>query len=186
MPVQLQFVSLTDRPCNPLEQVQAKLGEPPSDYLHLMAEGCHLACLQNDGLIEPLYRLHASRLKLIIQKCPVPDGDLEPCWTAATRHCFLPATSDAIKDTCVDPIVGLRLLLLQDCAAAMSWIVDKDKNYHKASEERGRIIGLAKTVSRSGLSPFSSSRMHSIHFVAGPCLKGFVRRVEEARGRLSR
>lgn len=48
-------------------QILAKLGSRPEEYLQLLAQSCYLAALHANGLLEPIYRLHASRLKLLLQ-----------------------------------------------------------------------------------------------------------------------
>lgn len=42
-----------------------KTGKPPADFLRFFARSSHLASLHAGGLLEPLYALHAARLKLL-------------------------------------------------------------------------------------------------------------------------
>lgn len=42
-----------------------KQGRPPEEYLRRFASAAHLAAAHAGGLLEPLYSLHAARLKLL-------------------------------------------------------------------------------------------------------------------------
>ena len=54
---------------NELGKALAKLGAPPGVYLQRFARACCYATVLMGGRAEPLYRLHASRLKLLHQVC---------------------------------------------------------------------------------------------------------------------
>eukprot|EP00898_Chlorokybus_atmophyticus_P006927 jgi/Chlat1/7235/Chrsp58S06868 len=69
-------------------------------------------------LLEPLYRLHSSRLKLLCTEAP----DL----SAVRQHMFL---DEASMETGVD---DERALLFADCIAAMEFFLERDKYFHKA------------------------------------------------------
>lgn len=47
-----------------------KQGRPPGDYLGRFAKASHLAATHAGGLLEPLYVLHAARLKLLDAQLP--------------------------------------------------------------------------------------------------------------------
>lgn len=54
------------------------------------ARACHLASVHAGGLLEPLYRLHATRLKAL--RMPgAPLVDLARCECICCRKCCLPA-----------------------------------------------------------------------------------------------
>eukprot|EP00873_Tetraselmis_striata_P018310 jgi/Tetstr1/438574/TSEL_027125.t1 len=142
-------------PCMPEEwsfpyyqgKILAKFGAKPDEYLHLMARGCRMATVYSGGLLEPLYRLHASRLKLILQD----GGD----WAAARAHCFLPETTEAVE--AVDALEPRhRELLLSDCLEAMRWVLDKDKFFHKA------VYRLAKAHAAQGDIPAALEQLTTI------------------------
>lgn len=38
-----------------------------SEYLPTLARACNLASVHNGGVLEPLYQLHAARLKLLLR-----------------------------------------------------------------------------------------------------------------------
>jgi len=81
------------------------MGAPPAEYLRRFAAASHLASLHAGGLLEPLYQLHACRLKLLdalpTDPTPVappaaPAGSsgaaavaAEEVVTAVGRYCFL-------------------------------------------------------------------------------------------------
>mmetsp|Transcript_16588 Transcript_16588/g.46306 ORF Transcript_16588/g.46306 Transcript_16588/m.46306 type:complete len:1287 (-) Transcript_16588:221-4081(-) len=121
-----------------MAKVAAKLGEPPERYLRLMAQSCHLATVHSGGILEPLYRLHASRMKLLLQE------PCSPSWlAAAASFCFLPSTRLALQSGSTEPqgattssaasLPAERDLLLRDCLDAMTWLLDRDKGFHKAA-----------------------------------------------------
>ena len=70
-------------------KLAAKLGYAPANVLHLMAQACHKADTHEGGLTEPLYRLHATRLKLLLGPNP-PLG-------AIAGYPFLPETSSHLQ-----------------------------------------------------------------------------------------
>uniref|UniRef100_A0A061REY4 Calcineurin-binding protein cabin-1 n=2 Tax=Tetraselmis sp. GSL018 TaxID=582737 RepID=A0A061REY4_9CHLO len=113
-------------------KISAKLGAPPSSYLPQMARACHLAKVHSGGLLEPIYRLHASRLKLITENAVDADA-LKAC----ARHCFLAESIEPAAELVVATgdcsMEQLRGLLVNDCLQAMAWILEKDKNFHKAN-----------------------------------------------------
>ena len=45
-------------------------GAPVEEYLPEFARACRCAARHTDGALEPLYRLHATRLKLLLKSCP--------------------------------------------------------------------------------------------------------------------
>lgn len=53
-----------------LGKSKAKLGAPAGVVLRHYARACWLASTLLGGRVEPLYRLHASRLKLLLQASP--------------------------------------------------------------------------------------------------------------------
>ena len=55
---------------------------PPEQYLPDMARACSLASVHAGGLVEPLYRLHATRLKILQQP-----QSLEPAALALIARC---------------------------------------------------------------------------------------------------
>ena len=65
-----------------------KAGAPAEEYLGHFAMACHRARAAVSGALEPLYRLHASRLKLLM----APDPDLP----LIARHCFLKSTAKQV------------------------------------------------------------------------------------------
>ena len=65
-----------------------KAGAPPSEYLRQFALACHRANAAVSGALEPLYRLHASRLKLLMG----PDPDLP----LIARYCFNKSTAKQV------------------------------------------------------------------------------------------
>ena len=60
------------------------MGARPDVYLRHYALACHRANEAVSGALEPLYRLHASRLKLLLE----PGADLRNI----ARYCFSKAT----------------------------------------------------------------------------------------------
>ena len=65
-----------------------KAGAPPEEYLSHFALACHRAKAAVSGALEPLYRLHASRLRLMMG----PDPDLP----VIARFCFLKSTAKQV------------------------------------------------------------------------------------------
>ena len=61
-----------------------KVGSGPDVYLRHYALACHRANEAVSGALEPLYRLHASRLKLLL----LPNADLR----CIARYCFNKST----------------------------------------------------------------------------------------------
>ena len=41
---------------------------PAGEFLPALARACRCAALHTDGVLEPLYRLHATRLKLLLAR----------------------------------------------------------------------------------------------------------------------
>jgi hypothetical protein len=66
-----------------------KAGAPPEEFLGHFAMACHRAKAAVSGALEPLYRLHASRLKLLMG----PDPDLP----VIARYCFLKSTAKQVS-----------------------------------------------------------------------------------------
>jgi hypothetical protein len=64
-------------------------GAPVDEYLPALARACRCAALHTDGALEPLYRLHATRLKLLLPKgCP-PGLPSLPLLRQLARCCCL-------------------------------------------------------------------------------------------------
>lgn len=72
-----------------------KQGRPAAEFLRMLARSAHLAASHAGGLLEPLYALHAARLKLL-DALPSPGSAGEGGAAAAgvleavARYCFLP------------------------------------------------------------------------------------------------
>lgn len=71
-------------------KLAAKMGAPAHVVLHHMADSCRLALSHKGGQTEPLYRLHATRLKLLLAP-GVPPLD------AIAAFPFLPETHDQLE-----------------------------------------------------------------------------------------
>ena len=71
-------------------KLAAKMGAPAHDMLHHMADSCRLALSHKGGQTEPLYRLHATRLKLLLA------SDVPPL-AAIAAFPFLPETKDRLE-----------------------------------------------------------------------------------------
>ena len=98
------------------------MGAPPTEYLRRFAAASHLASLHAGGLLEPLYQLHACRLKLLdalpMDSTPVAPAAApaarpgaaavaeEAVLTAVGRYCFLaPGEEDLPGSRGVSPHV---------------------------------------------------------------------------------
>ena len=73
-------------------KLAAKMGASSNEVLHLLARACHDAAKHRGGLTEPLYRLHATRLKLLL----APDPPLD----VIAAHPFLPETLEMLESEC--------------------------------------------------------------------------------------
>ena len=96
--------------------------------------------MHEGGLLEPLYRLHASRLKLLLCGA-APLGLL-------ARHCFAPELTEELRaraaqqgaaegtaTAVADPELAPKLL--EDCLQALAFCLEEDKNFHKARYRLG-------------------------------------------------
>ena len=72
-----------------------KAGAGPAVYLRHCALACHRANEAVGGALEPLYRLHASRLKLLSQ----PEPDLR----VISRYCFSKSTAAQVRSPVFKP-----------------------------------------------------------------------------------
>ena len=77
-------------------KLAAKRGAQAQEVLHLLAEACLLATAHKGGQTEPLYRLHASRLKLLLGS--------EPPLEAIAAFPFLADTQDRLQGEHTMPI----------------------------------------------------------------------------------
>jgi hypothetical protein len=125
-----------------------KLGEPPELYLPSMARACHLAAEQHGGaVLDAVHALHAARLRLIIElQEGLPQHGLDLDVSASpllfellATYSFLKENQQAVAAVLELPGGGWRQrqssavsLLLEDCAAAMRWCIEKEKWFHKA------------------------------------------------------
>ena len=79
-----------------------KQGRPAGEYLRMLARSAHLAASHAGGLLEPLYALHAARLKLL-DALPAPGSAVESGDAAAgvleavARYRFLPPGGPAAQ-----------------------------------------------------------------------------------------
>lgn len=70
-------------------KLAAKAQLPAGEVLQLLARACHLAARHRGGQTEPLYRLHATRLKLLLAS--------EPPLDAIAAFSFLPDTQERLE-----------------------------------------------------------------------------------------
>lgn len=82
-----------------LGRLERKAGASPPIVLRHMARACHLATRFHGGRVEPLYRLHATRLKYLEgpKSLDGPRDDLGVL-SAVARHCFSDAAAAAAAE----------------------------------------------------------------------------------------
>ena len=137
-----------------------RLGSAPKEYLPMFARACELAIKHhNSGLVDPVYTLHNSRLKLVqqAQKEKKLSAKDVLCWVG--KFCFLKETQNTLKD--IHPrffdstensyaemseqqAAACCSALLNDCTTALEWCLEKHKGYHRAS------LALAKFHAANG------------------------------------
>lgn len=134
-----------------------RLGKPPEEWLPLMAVACYQAVQQHNGLFEPIYTLHAARLKLLRQLDAEKEGELDmmggyndaivAMLRLLGKYCFLPETQTTLihlEETLIGdgsiPVLGMygwsqyREALFTDGVAAMEWCFEKSKyKFHRAA-----------------------------------------------------
>lgn len=88
-------------------KLAAKMGTAALHVLHLMAQACHMANKYKAGQTEPLYRLHASRLKLL-------SSGSTPAHVIAA-HPFLPETPALLEGASEQEVVYESPLTLLKC-----------------------------------------------------------------------
>ncbi|CAL8466575.1 g6111 [Coccomyxa elongata] len=125
-----------------LGKMRSKAGCTPEQYLPDLARACALAAVHAGGLVEPIYRLHGTRLKLLHQ----PHSLTPAALLLLARYCF-----DAERQQTANGVmqrasnrgnhVGeLVDLLIADGEAAMHWVLEKDRDFHKARHALARSL----------------------------------------------
>ncbi|KAK9841424.1 hypothetical protein WJX74_005538 [Apatococcus lobatus] len=106
-------------------KMQSKLGAPPEQVLHSFALACRNAKLYAGGQLEPLYRLHATRLKMLLSGV-VPVSLLH-------RHCFQSGADHHPADAgTTSQGSDVFQLLLNDCLGALRYCLKHRPWFHKA------------------------------------------------------
>lgn len=119
-----------------------RLGRPADEYLPHLALACHISTQQHKGLIEPMYTLHAARLKMLMAEAPSAQEECVGKLRLVGRYCFsreaqaevncLGQGGDAHAWT--DAQAGaVHRVLYADCIEALQWCLAKNKLFHRAS-----------------------------------------------------
>lgn len=132
-------------------QCHKLLGEPASDYLPHFSKACRCATVHAKGLLDAVHALHSERLETLLETKAAVESN--PGWTArepaldtlnaVTMCCFSAKTQAAAekiikskpakKSQWKGHLAKAWAVLVEDCAAAMQWCLDKDQHFSPAS-----------------------------------------------------
>ena len=112
-----------------------KAGRPPAEWLPKLARACQTAAHVEGGLVAPVYALHAARMRLLLKQPAGQERQEEEEkqeLALLARYAFLPETQHALQGASLEH-ARHRQLLLDDCVAAMQWVLERDRHFHHAS-----------------------------------------------------
>ncbi|KAK9841857.1 hypothetical protein WJX81_007591 [Elliptochloris bilobata] len=108
-------------------KLSARTGAPLGAVLRRYAHACHLAAAHAGGMLEPLYRLHASRLKALRSEA-APLADL-------ARYCFTAEHAEALAAlSLVNGVASAeaQAIIAEDCKEALHFCLERDRGFHRA------------------------------------------------------
>ena len=120
-----------------------RLGRSPAEWLPVMAVACKQALQHHNGLVDPVYTIHAARLKLLKGMnvnigggggADLSDGDFE-LLSLLSKFCFLPQVCTALRQFASANADNAKLyyqLMWNDGFTAMSWCFEKEKKFYRA------------------------------------------------------
>ncbi|GMH32855.1 hypothetical protein BSKO_00689 [Bryopsis sp. KO-2023] len=90
--------------------------------MDLFAEAAHLASLHEGGLVDPIYKLHSTRLKLLMRGCRD--------WKLLTKYVFDPANQQQDFSDSTETEKKCQVIF-DDCREALEFCRGKVGTYHK-------------------------------------------------------